>query len=206
MNIWSRDFTKAEKVLLLILSVILIGLVYLQFVDKPVRKEIASAKAQSADLKSELAVVNAKVERLAKLNSEIDEIKGSSSPSRMESYNNSRREIELLNEILSDTQKYTITFADVTRDGDQIRRNFTLEFRTPDYSSMRRTIEQLCSSEYRCLVDEIRCTATRNDRDSYVTARLTATFFETMVGGTPDAGLPEDSAVSESEVDVSGLR
>ena len=41
MKIWSRDFTRFEKTLLLILSVILIGLVYFQFVEKPVRRAIS---------------------------------------------------------------------------------------------------------------------------------------------------------------------
>ena len=208
MKIWSRDFTRFEKALLLILSVILIGLVYFQFVEKPVRRAIASSRAESRDLETELTAVKARAERLDKLDSEIDAIKGSGSVSRMESYNNSSREVDLLNDILSDTLKYTITFADVTRANDQIRRNFTLEFRTADYYSMRKVIERICGSPYRCLVDEIRCTTTRNDKESYVTAKLTATFYETMVGGTPDAGLPEDSAASqnEAEVDVSGLR
>lgn len=208
MKIWSRDFTRFEKTLLLILSVILIGLVYFQFVEKPVRRAIASSKAESRDLETELTAVKARAERLDKLDSEIDAIKGSGSVSRMESYNNSSREVDLLNDILSDTLKYTITFADVTRTNDQIRRNFTLEFRTADYYSMRKVIERICGSQYRCLVDEIRCTTTHNDKESYVTAKLTATFYETMVGGTPDAGLPVDSAASqnEAEVDVSGLR
>lgn len=208
MKIWSRDFTRFEKTLLLILSVILIGLVYFQFVEKPVRRAIASSKAESRDLETELTAVKARAERLDKLDSEIDAIKGSGSVSRMESYNNSSREVDLLNDILSDTLKYTITFADVTRTNDQIRRNFTLEFRTADYYSMRKIIERICGSPYRCLVDEISCTTTRNDKESYVTAKLTATFYETMVGGTPDAGLPVDSAASqnEAEVDVSGLR
>ena len=197
MKIWSRDFTRMEKILLLILSVLLIGLVYYQLVDKPVRTSIASARAERESLETELNAVRNKVQNLEKLQGEINEIKGSGSLSRMESYNNSRAEIALLNDILTDTLDYTIEFSDVTRNKEQIRRNFTLKFRTQDYSAMRRVIEQLCSSKYRCLVTEIRCQTTRNEKESYVTANVTATFFETMVGGKPDAGLPEDSAAAQ---------
>lgn len=201
MKIWSRDFTRFEKILLLVLSVLLIGLLYYQFVDKPVRKATASAKEESAMLETELAAVSARASHLGKLQEEMNEISAAEGGkiSRMESYNNSRAEIALLNDILSDTLKYTISFADVTRSNDQIRRNFTLEFRTADYSSMRKIIERLCDCEYRCLIDEIRCKVTKNEKESYVTAKLTATFYETMVGGTPDAGLPKDSASSESK-------
>ena len=194
MKIWSRDFTRTEKILLLVLSVLLIGLLYYQLVDKPVRTSIASARAELEALQTEYNAVTIKASNLEKLQSEINEIKGSGSLSRMESYNNSRAEIALLNDILSETLDYTIEFSDVTRSNEQIRRNFTLKFRTRDYSAMRRVIEQLCNSKERCLVTEMRCQTTRNDRESYVTADVTATFYETMVGGKPDAGLPEDSA------------
>ena len=194
MKMWSRDFTRTEKILLLVLSVLLIGLLYYQLVDKPVRTSIASARAELESLQTEYDAVAIKAKNLEQLQSEINEIKGSGSLSRMESYNNSRAEIALLNDILSETLDYTIEFSDVTRSNEQIRRNFTLKFRTQDYSAMRRVIEQLCNSKERCLVTVMRCQTTRNETEYYVTANVTATFFETMVGGRPDAGLPEDSA------------
>ena len=199
MKMWSRDFTRTEKILLLILSVLLLGLVYYQLVDRPVRTSIASAHAERDALQTEYNAVSIKAKNLERLQNEIDEIKGSGSLSRMASYNNSRAEIALLNDILSDTLEYTIEFSDVTRSNEQIRRNFTLKFRTRDYSAMRNVIEQLCNSRERCLVTEMRCQTTRNEKESYVTANVTATFFETMVGGKPDAGLPEDSAAAQGK-------
>jgi len=200
MKIWSRDFTRFETILLVVLGVLLVGLVYIQFVDRPVRTAIASSKAECEMIESELSVVRARADRLDRLNSEMEEIRADGAASRMESYNNSKAEIALLNDVLSDAQQYTINFADVTRSNNQIRRRFTLSFRTDDYRSMRRIVDKLCASPYRCLIDEIRCTATSNSKESYVSANVTATFFETMVGGTPDAGLPEDSAAAERDV------
>ncbi|MBR2729025.1 MAG: hypothetical protein IKD92_04035 [Lachnospiraceae bacterium] len=200
MKIWSRDFTRFESILLVILGVLLVGMVYVQFVDRPVRAAIASSKAECSAIETELSVVKARADRLDKLNSEMEQIRSDGATTRMESYNNSKAEIQMLNDVLSEADQYTINFADVTRSNDQIRRQFTLTFRTSDYHSMRRIIEKLCASPYRCLIDEIRCTATSNSKESYVSANVTATFFETMVGGTPDAGLPEDSAAAERDV------
>jgi hypothetical protein len=36
------------------------------------------------------------------------------------------------------------------------------------------------------------------ENDGVVVVRQAATFYETMVGGTPDAGLPVDSAAANS--------
>ena len=208
MKIWSREFTRFEKILLVVLGVLVVGLVYINLVDRPVRASIAASREECSAIETELAVVRGKADRLDKLDAEMSEIRGRAGVSRMESYNNSKEEIAALNQILSATQQYTITFSDVTRNNDQIRREFTLNFRTADYREMRYVIEELCNCKYRCLVDEVRCTATNTEKESYVSASLTATFFETMVGGTPDAGLPEDEAESQEDIEASveGLR
>ena len=199
MKIWSRDFTRREKVTLFGLLILLIAILYFQCVDRPVRTSINAARAEALEIETETSVVAAKVRQLTKMQNELDDVKGSGVLSRMESYNNSSAEISFLYDILAETQQYNIEFSDITRNGDQIRRNFTLKFRTRDYDAMRNVITRLCASEYRCLVDEIRCQRTINERESYVTANVTATFYETMVGGKPDAGLPKDSAVPDTE-------
>ena len=199
MKIWSRDFTRREKVTLFGLLILLIAILYFQCVDRPVRTSINAARAEAQEIETEMSIVAAKVRQLTKMQNELDDVKGSGVLSRMESYNNSSAEISFLYDILAETQQYNIEFSDITRNGDQIRRNFSLRFRTKDYDAMRSVITRLCASEYRCLVDEIRCQRTINERESYVTANVTATFYETMVGGKPDAGLPKDSAVPDTE-------
>ena len=62
MKALSRDFNAKEKLLLLLLSLVLVGLAYYQFVDKPVREALATARAESDSLKVELKTVEAKLE------------------------------------------------------------------------------------------------------------------------------------------------
>ena len=113
----------------------------------------------------------------------------------MGSYNNSREEVAFLDAILSSTLNYTVSFANVTRNGDQIRRSFTLQYTTPDYESAADIIEKLCTGRNRCLVGDVKCAI---NKDGHVTVNQSATFYETMVGGTPDAALPADSAAANS--------
>lgn len=193
MKVMSRDFTFKEKMLIFLLALILVGLAYYQFVDQPVREAIATAKADQAALSTELKTVNAKLEAMRRMRSEVEDITGGGSASEMGSYNNSKQEIALLNDILRDTVQYSITFANVTRDGDQIRRSFSLQFTAEDYESMEQVINALNYSHYRCLIGDLRCSAYRaaDVTDGNVSVNATATFYETMVGGTPDAGLPQ---------------
>ena len=202
MKILSRDFTRGEKIILVILALALVALAYYQFVDKMVRESIEKANAEAEAIRVEMTGVNAKIQRMEEMQAELEAIQSNPNASYMGSYNNSREELAFLNDVLKGADQYSISFSNVTRDGDQIRRNFSLQYTTSDYVSMERLMKQLCEGKMRCLINDISYSTTRYnysaaDRERYgvdyyerVNLNCTATFFETMVGGTEDAGLP----------------
>ena len=194
----NREFTTREKLLILLLCLILVGLAYYQFVDQPVRTALNNAHAERDSLTTELVAVNAKLTVMRRMRDEMEDITAGGTVSEMKSYNNSKPEIALLNDILRGTPDYTITFADVTRDNDQIRRNFSLTFVSDKYASIQRIIKQLSESPYRCLVGDLKISVTRGKTmaEGPINVNTTATFFETMVGGVVDAGLPATSAAA----------
>jgi hypothetical protein len=124
---------------------------------------------------------------------------GTKKASRMESYNNSKAETSFLSSILQSTKNYSIAFSDVTRNGNQIRRSFTLQYTTNTYREAENVMDRLCQGEYRCLISDVNCNL---NAQGMTTISLTATFYETMVGGTPDSGLPKDQEETQEEVDL----
>ena len=196
MKLLSRDFTRGEKVLLLLLALILIVLAYFQFVFKPVRDGIAKANSESENLRTELTVVKAKVATLEKMQAEIDDIMADENVSLMPSYNNKKAVNTLLSDVLG-SMTYSATLSNMTRNGNLIRRNVQLQFNAPSYAAMERVFTRLSSNPYRCLIDNVTCSSyiDRYTDEIAYTVNMTATFFETLVGGTPDAALPEDRGV-----------
>lgn len=193
MKIMSRNFSRSEKILLAVLAVILIGLLYYRLVDQTVRNSLAASEAEVQSLQSELEIAQLRISRLSKMQTEVDSVMEEEQVSRMESYNNSKAEVEFLNDILSAAADYSISFAEVTRNGNQIRRNFTLKYKTGKYRSAEKIMKKLCNGKYRCLIGDVSCTIAD---DGSTTTSMVATFYETMVGGTPDSGLPEDAAAT----------
>ncbi len=193
-----REFNKTEKALIVVLALLLLGLAYYQFAYRPISEEINKAHSERDALEVELMGVQMRLNQLSKMQAELNRIGTDSG--RMESYNNSKAELALLNNTLVDAQQYSITFADVTRDGDQIRRNFSLQFTTDSFASAKRILTKLTASEYRCLLGDVDYALVRTTDASDESVResvnvsVNATFYETMVGGKPDAGLPADSA------------
>ena len=207
MKALSRDFTTKEKVLIVVLLVILIALAYYRFVHIPCKEAIQNAHSERDMYETELFAVQKKEAQLRKMKEELDSLGELQSTSRMESYNNSKAELSLLNSILESARDYSITFVNVTRDGDQIRRNFNLSFTTNNYASAKKIISSLADSEYRCLIGDVKYSATvrRAEKDEpteggrwvddvyyfdVIRVNTSATFFETMYDGVPDDGLP----------------
>ena len=197
MKVLSRDFTLKEKILLLILSLALIGLAYYQFIDQPVRRELDTAKAEKETLQIELDAVQMQLAQLKRMEKELESLSKNNTMGIMGSYNNSKAEIALLNDILEDTQQYSIAFSDVTRNGDLIRRNFSLQFTASGYEEAVQMLTRLSRSECRCRLGNVYCQSEDgNVLKGPVSVSATATFYETMVGGKADAGLPKDQAAS----------
>lgn len=192
MKILSREFTTGEKILILVLVLILLGLMYYYFVDMPVRNAIVSDQAELDTLQSELDAVQNRLSYLTGIRKNLDELQGDNKNlGWMGSYNNSEAEVRFLNDVLASTMKYNINFANVTRDGNQIRRNFSLRFQTANYPEAQDVITRLLRGENRCLMGDMKCSV---DESGTVTIDATATFYETMVDGVEDAVLPSDSA------------
>ena len=198
----SRDFTRGEKALLLLLALVLLGLTYYLVVDRPVRSALESAKAEKEAIMTELTTLQGRIARMEKMEQELKAIQANPAVSQMGSYNNSKAELDFLNELLDETDEYTVTFTGVTRDGDQVRRNFNLKFTVQDFATAERLLKKIYACDMRCLINDISYSRTRTyynsadrlhyARDYYerVNVNATATFYETMVGGTADAGLP----------------
>ncbi len=200
MKLLSRDFTRNEKIILLILSIVLVAIFYYWFVDQPVRTTIATAQAQKEALQIELDALNVQIADLQRMEAEMEDMDNSGHISIMGSYNNVENEVDYLDKVLAQADKYSISLANVTRDGDQIRRNFTLQYTARNYNTARKIIDDLANCPMRCLVGNISAShVNRDEFNSMISINTNGTFYETLVGGTPDSGLPEDTSEEQVE-------
>lgn len=211
----SRGFSGKEKFLLAFFILIIIGAAYFYLVDQPVRNRIANAQSRQEELQTELTIASAKVGKLKKMKEELDaaQTSGKMSSTYMPSYNNVKEEISFLNDILAATREYTLSFSNVTRNGDQIRRSVSLSFVTSSYEDARAIIAAICESDNRVLIMNTRMESKFQDLfketevktdvkadgtvvtttiDNSITTNMTLVFYETMVEGEEDTGLPEE--------------
>ena len=75
MKVMSRNFTTTEKVLIIFLALVLVGLVYYQFVDKMVRSSIEASNAEYAELRTEFDELQTRLQHLKTVQNSLEEMK-----------------------------------------------------------------------------------------------------------------------------------
>lgn len=193
MNRLDREFNRTEKILLLVLGLILVAAAYYYLVFLPTSTDLRAARAQRDTLEMELSNVYTRLAQLEQMQDEINHLDYTTQSTRMASYNDSENELALLNNILGNTGQYSVSFKDVTRDGDIVRRSFTMQFTAKDIETVDLILMRLTNGGRRCLIGDVTCSAApRDDGGKEMNVTLVATFYETMAGGTPDSGLPAE--------------
>ena len=202
MKFLSRDFTQKERILLIVLAVLLLVVFYYYVVDMPLRDQKAELESRKSSVESELTIANAKVEEYEKMAKDLKKMNGDAS--KMESYNNRTNEINFLNDLLANTSSYSINFEPVTVDKNQVRREFQLAYTCGSYDEAITILEKLSKCKYRCLISDVGCASVNTNTaiTGAVNVTVNATFYETLVGKTTDAGLPEvEEQVTDEALD-----
>lgn len=197
MHAFVAFMKKRGWIILSIAIIIALVVLYILFVDIPVRKGMEMATRATNLLAAESEEMDSALSELHRMRSEMEKIEtGQEEQSYMPSYNNSKEELDFLNQTLSWAEDYYIGFDQVTRSGNQIRRGFSLQFKTSNFASAVSILNDIEHGENRCLVGDLSFSPTERGAslmEGGVQVSCSATFYETVVGGTPDAELPEDS-------------
>lgn len=200
MKILNRNFSTKEKLLIAVLGIVLVGMIYYKFVYVRLNTALAETRAEAQTLQTDLDAANTRVAELQKMDEQLSGVGSTGLLSRMGSYNNSKLETAFLHTVLADVTNYNISFDEVTRDGNQIRRGFSLSYTTPSYAEAEAIMKELESGEFRCLINDVSCNVGNN---GVTNINLTGTFYETMVGGTPDSALPVEEEETVQPVELS---
>lgn len=188
----SREFTSREKILLVVLCVLLLGILYYEFIVKDVEETIK--KYNTEDLETELLIEQSKAASIMDMEAEMEAAKAESG-SVVASYNNIKNEISALNDIFAAATTYNFDFNQAIKDGDAVRRDISISFTASSYNTAESIIEKLHDCKYRCLIRNISINTSSGEGISSgsVSVSMTVTFFETMYNANTTDGLEESS-------------
>ena len=196
----NRRFGKKELIILLVFVVLLLGLLYYQFVYKWIQGQKKALNTSA--IEDEIMIEETKAARIKAMQEEIDNgIKSDSGV--VVSYNNLKAEINELNDIFKDAVDFDFGFDQAVAEGDAVRRNINASFTAYSYEDAKKMLVDMHDCKYRNLIKDINVSAVSignmrasdaNLNQGPVRVSFTVTFFETMYGADTTDGLAIKSA------------
>ncbi len=187
----TRQFTRREQLLLLILAVLFLFAVYFLGVHLPVTEALEHVRTEYEAGSADVAALKAKQQRMDQMRQELDAILSQPNVAEIPAYDNLQRVMELLNTVLSPAEDYSLSFQGLRQSEDSaiLRREMQMSYVSPSYRAAREVLEQLQNCPFRCQLSGLsmapfsengQANTDASLTDGPVQASLTVTFFENV--------------------------
>jgi Tfp pilus assembly protein PilO len=181
----NREFTKREKILILILVFLLLFSGYFKFVLQPAQERVTAAQNACADIENSMTVETVKAKRLADMRAAIDsyENKTDGKSSVVPLYDNIDNVMVQLDAIMKQAADYSLTFDDIQQGDQYVARPVEMSFTCGSYDAAKKIISDLDGCVYKCSLDNITVSTGKDSGGVDITkggvaVKLTATFYE----------------------------
>lgn len=187
----TRQFTRREQVLLLILAALFLFAVYFLGVHLPVTEALERARTEYETVSANVAVLEAKQQRMDQMRQDLDVILSQPHVAEIPTYDNLQRLMDFLNTVLSPAEDYSLSFQEPRQSEDRaiLRREMQMNYVSPSYRAAREVLEQLQNCPFRCQLSVLSMAPFAGDgqsntdaalTDGTVQVSLTVTFFENV--------------------------
>ena len=188
----TKQFTRREKVLLVILALLLVFAFYFLAVHRPVTEALDRIQLESETITTDLTVLETKQQRMEQMQAELDEILAQPNVAEIPTYDNLQQVMDFLNTVLSSASEYTLSFQSLQQpeNGSILRRSMQMTFISASYDGARNMIEHLQNCPYRCLLSDFSIAPATADGqssdnsaallDGPVQVSVTLTFYEKL--------------------------
>lgn len=183
----NRPFTTREKVMLVILSLMIIGICYYKFLLEPINDQIEQYNQTAAGEQDIITQNMALIQKKKEMEQELEAIFAENpDPDPIPNYDNSGVLMVEIHSILDGTVDYTLSFSDTSllSGGYLLRRPLELEFSVTTYSQARAIINRLYDSKNINQISDL--SITRVNRETKQTdedidtlrVKMVITYFE----------------------------
>ncbi len=195
----SRRFTTREKILMVIMAVVVVAAVYIKFIYLDVSSVISQSAMNIAEAQDELDLEQAKYAYLQSMKEELADIDKSGGLREIPDYDNSKRMMEELNQILLSVNDYTLTFLPLEQEDTTVRRKISLNFKSANYATAEDVVKRIYAIDYRCLITSLSISADKSMKREEVDVTLEATFFEKGIA-LKETPKEEEPAAEEEDI------
>ena len=183
----NRPFTTREKVMLVILSLLIIGICYYKFLLEPINDQIEQYNQMAAGEQDIITQNMALIQKKKEMEQELEAIFAENpDPDPIPHYDNSGVLMVEIHSILDGTVDYTLSFSDTSllSGGYLLRRPVELEFSVTTYSQARAIINRLHDSKNINQISDLSITRVNRETKQIdedvdtIRVKMVITYFE----------------------------
>ena len=173
-----KEFTQREKILLLVLTVLVIGLGYYKFVLQPINNRISEYRNMESEISLEYEQNLIKAGQMDTMQKEIQKEQAKGIRRTVALYDNSVNLMPELYRIMKNSIDYSLDFGELVFESDFVKRPVEITFDTSTYRQARALIDRLYNSQYAMQVDGLTVTAKEATDKQVVTTYISIIYFE----------------------------
>ena len=173
-----KEFTQREKILLLVLTALVIGLGYYKFVLQPINNRISEYRNMESEISLEYEQNLIKAGQMDTMQKEIQKEQAKGIRRTVALYDNSVNLMPELYRIMKSSIDYSLDFGELVFESDFVKRPVEITFDTSTYRQARAIIDRLYNSQYAMQVDGLTVTAEEATDKQVVTTYISIIYFE----------------------------
>ncbi len=179
----NRAFSTREKVLLVILALLLIGVGYFKLLLEPINESIDNYTQLASSEQDAMLQGTAQLVQLRQMEQELEVIHESGDAVPLPAYDNAEGLLVELNHILAASTEYTLNFGtvDMLDGGYIVRRPLSLQFSAKNYAAARGILTALHDSANVNQISDL-SVSLPEDPDKGVQVTCSVTFYELKNG------------------------
>lgn len=174
----NREFTKREKILLLVFAVLIILLGYFKLILEPINNKVDEYSSMEAEEQSEIDIKMVQAMQMSIMEKEIEKARGKGINRTIPAYDNSSVLLPELYRIMDSTVAYSMNFGEITTDGGIIMRPVDINFETRTYKQARAVVDRLYDTNYAMQIEDVTIQTRKTTDANSVNTYLSVTFFE----------------------------
>lgn len=178
----NRAFTTREKVMLVILALLMIGMGYYKLILEPINTGIEEYNTKASEEQDIITTNMMLVQKKKMMEAELTELFAQGDPTPIPSYDNVGVLIVELHSILDGTVDYSLSFSNTSylSGGYLVRRPIRLDFTAGDYAQARSIINRLHNSVNINQISDLDMTLVQNkdSEESNISVSMVITYFE----------------------------
>lgn len=173
-----KQLSGREIFLLMLLLIIVVVGGYVTLYYTPMKDEAERLEADRIACEEQLVPALARIEEKKRMEQELKILEANPDFQELAQYDNQKAVMIELNAILQATDQYSLSFGtvDVGKGDSLVRRRISLNFTASSYDRAKRVLDELHSSMFRCMLDDL--SISLGDGGNLASVAVTMVYFE----------------------------